>query len=356
MKKIFWFLGAVLLVGGLYYGYDRYREAEEKTHAKFASGNGRIEATEVSISSKLAGRIDDIMVNEGDFVSLGQPLAIMQTNVLKAQLAQAEASRSKAKAAEQSAKTMIDVRASERDAAKATVTQKESHLDGARKRYERSKTLEQAKAASRQTYEDAETEFLIAKAELEEARVKIKQTEVMIEMAKADAVGAAADVLAAEADISRIKADIDDSLLIAPRDGRIQYRISQPGEVLSAGGRVLNLVDLTDVYMTFFLPEETAGRVLNGAEVRLVLDALPNIPIPAKVTYVASVAQFTPKTVETRSEREKLMFRIKARIDPALLKKYIKLVKTGVPGVAWVRMDSKTEWPAFLKLDPRIEK
>ena len=81
-----------------------------------------------------------------------------------------------------------------------------------------------------------------------------------------------------------------------------------------------------------------------------MLDAVPDIPIPAEVSYVASVAQFTPKTVETQVERQKLMFRVKARIDPALLKKYVEMVKTGIPGVAWVKLDSEAKWPAFLEL------
>ncbi|MFN2887160.1 hemolysin D, partial [Escherichia coli] len=83
-----------------------------------------------------------------------------------------------------------------------------------------------------------------------------------------------------------------------------------------------------------------------GQEVRLVIDAVPDYVIPAKVSYVASVAQFTPKTVETANEREKLMFRVKARLDPALLEKYITYVKTGVPGMAYLRLDPEVEWPA----------
>ncbi|MQU09718.1 HlyD family efflux transporter periplasmic adaptor subunit, partial [Pseudomonas helleri] len=78
-----------------------------------------------------------------------------------------------------------------------------------------------------------------------------------------------------------------------------QLRVAQPGEVLGAGGRVLNLVDLSDVYMTFFLPETVAGKVALGSEVRILLDAAPHLVIPAKVSFVSSVAQFTPKTVET---------------------------------------------------------
>jgi len=111
-------------------------------------------------------------------------------------------------------------------------------------------------------------------------------------------------------------------------------------------------VDLSDVYMTFFLPTASAGKVALGAEVRLVLDALPQIVIPARVSYVADVAQFTPKTVETASEREKLMFRIKAQLPPELLKKHIEHVKTGLPGMAYVRLDPNAQWPARLKLSP----
>ncbi len=129
----------------------------------------------------------------------------------------------------------------------------------------------------------------------------------------------------------------------------MQYRVAQPGEVLSAGGRVLNLVDLGDVFMTFFLPTAQAGRVMMGSEARIVLDAAPQYLIPAKVTFVADVAQFTPKTVETNEERQKLMFRIKAHISPELLRKYIKLVKTGVPGVAYVQLDPQAKWPGRLQ-------
>ena len=190
-------------------------------------------------------------------------------------------------------------------------------------------------AASQQTYENDLAAYESAKAEVDVAKAAIQQ--------------AKAAVLAAKADAARIQADIDDSTLIAPLEGRIQYRISEEGEVLNAGGKVLNLVDLTDVYLTFFLPEAVAGRVQIGADVRLIMDALPSIPIPAKVSFVASVAQFTPKTVETKIERQKLMFRIKAKIDPQLLRKYIDMVKTGLPGVAWVRMDDQAEWPDFLQ-------
>jgi len=130
----------------------------------------------------------------------------------------------------------------------------------------------------------------------------------------------------------------------------VQYKVAQLGEVVGAGGRVLSLVDLSDVYMTFFLPTAAAGKVALGSEVRLVLDAAPQYVIPAKASFIADVAQFTPKTVETTSEREKLMFRIRAQIPVELLKKHITQVKTGLPGVAWVRLDATKPWPARLQI------
>lgn len=109
------------------------------------------------------------------------------------------------------------------------------------------------------------------------------------------------------------------------------------------------MVDLTDVYMTFFLPTEQAGRIALGAEARLVLDAAPQYVVPTEISFVADVAQFTPKTVETQEERQKLMFRIKARIAPDLLREHLLQVKTGLPGMAYVRLDPGVDWPPELQ-------
>ena len=157
-----------------------------------------------------------------------------------------------------------------------------------------------------------------------------------------------ANVEAAKASIQRIQADIDDSTLTSPRDARVQYKVAQAGEVMGPGGHVLNVVDLSDVYMTFFLPTNLVGQVKVGNEARIVLDAAPQYVIPAFISYVSDVAQFTPKTVETKTEREKLMFRLKAQIPPDLLKQHIKMVKTGLPGLAYVLLDPNAEWPPNL--------
>lgn len=184
-----------------------------------------------------------------------------------------------------------------------------------------------------------------AQAAVGAAHAQVAAAAAAIASARSQVSGAQSSVAAAQANIERIQADIDDTVLKSPRDGRVQYIVARPGEVITAGGRVLNLLDLSDVYMTFFLSTAAAGRVAIGTEVRLVLDAAPQYVIPARASFVADAAQFTPKTVETASEREKLMFRVRAQIPPDLLKKHILQVKTGLPGVAYVRSDPDAAWP-----------
>ncbi len=317
--------------------------------AGLASGNGRIEAVEIDIATKTAGRVEDILVDEGDFVTAGQVLARMDTDVLQAQAKQAEAQKQQAVIGVETARHQVLQRQAERQAAQSLVAQREAERDVAQKQLARSEELEARGTTSRQVLDTDRARFESANAAVSAAKAQVAAADAAIATAEAQVVNAHAAVDAAAATIERIQADIRDSTLRSPRDGRVQFRVAQPGEVLGAGGRVLNMVDLSDVYMTFFLPTEAAGRVRIGTEVRIALDAFPQYVIPAKATFVADVAQFTPKTVETANERQKLMFRIKAQIPPPLLKKYIRDVKTGLPGVAYVRIDPDTEWPANLQ-------
>ncbi len=300
------------------------------------------------MAAKLPGRIGEILVQEGDFVQTGQVLARMQTQTLDAQRDEAAAGHRQALTQVAAAQAQVALRQSDVVAAQAVVAQREAELDAARRRFARSDTLAHEGATSMQALDDDRARVRSAQAALTASRAQVGAAQAAVAAAQAQVTGAQSAVAASEATIARIEADIADSALVAPRDARVQLRIAQSGEVIGAGGRVLNLIDLSDVYMTFFLPETVAGRVALGSEVRIVLDAVPNYPIPAKVSFVASVAQFTPKTVETASERQKLMFRVKAQIEPALLRRYREQVKTGVPGVAWVRLDPQAQWPPAL--------
>lgn len=344
-RNLAWALALLLAVGaaGAWYGLRPTGLGEG-----FASGNGRIEATELDVATKLAGRVAEIAVDEGDFVTEGQELARMDTQVLEAELAQARAEVRRAENGKATAQALVAQRESEKATARAVVNQRQAELTAAQKRFARTRTLVARNALPQQQLDDDRAVQESAAAALVAARAQVLSAQAGVEAAKSQVIEAQSAIEAATASTLRLVADIDDSVLRAPRAGRVQYRIAQPGEVLAPGGRVLNMVDLVDVYMTFFLPANQAGRVIIGQEVRLVLDAAPQYVIPAKVSYVASVAQFTPKTVETASEREKLVFRVKARIDPALLKKYVTAVKTGLPGMAYLRLDPRAIWPERL--------
>lgn len=289
----------------------------------FASGNGRIEADDVAIAAKYASRVDSILVEEGDLVEPGQLLARMDSTELEARLREATAQAVKA--------------VKQRDVAKANIAQREAECRLAESELRRSSRLFQMEIEPESEVDVKQSRYLTAQAACDAANAQLSDAEAAIE--------------AANARVERIEAQISEGVLRAPARGRVLYRLAEPGEVVSAGGRVLTLLDLTDVYMEIFLPSRHATRVSLGAEARVVLDAVPDVVIPAFVSFVAPKAQFTPKQVETAREREKLMFRVKVRIPSELIEPRIEIVKTGVRGVAYVQLDGPegAPWPEHLE-------
>lgn len=350
MKKQNWWWVMTLVLLVIAVALIWWRIQPQSLPEEFSSGNGRIEAVEIDIAAKAAGRIKDILVDEGDFVSKGQVLARMDTQQLEAQRREAEAQRQQEKFGVETCQSQIEQRKCEKKAAQAVLAQRKAEMDAAKKRLDRLEVLSRKGATSIQDLDDSRAQFLCAMAAVSAADAQIAAAEAEVTTAKSQLLGAQSTVNAVQATIERLQVDIDDAVLKAPVAGRIQYRVAQPGEVLSSGGKVLNLLNLADVYMSFFLPTEKSGKLVLGGEVRLVLDAAPQYVIPARISYVADVAQFTPKTVETASERQKLMFRIKARIDPELLRRHITQVKTGLPGMAYVRLDTTRDWPQQLQV------
>jgi HlyD family secretion protein len=319
----------------------------------FVGGNGRIEATEINISSKYGGRIDEILVREGDFLKAGAPLVQMQIDTLNAQLAEAVAQKQQAVTDVANARAQVAMCKSTVAAAKADVVRIQSELRVARRKSARTESLSQRGAVSMQEVDDDRARVAAAQAQVEAAQARVTAEEAAVKAAEAHIAGAEARVRAVAATITRIETEIADSTLVSPKDARVQYRIAQPGEVTAAGAPILNLIDLHDVYMSFFVPSTSAGRIALGSEVRIILDTAPDQPVPATVSFVSSSAQFTPKTVETASERQKLMFRVRAQIAPELLEPYTEQIKTGVPGVAWIQLDPQAPWPETLPLTVR---
>jgi len=290
----------------------------------FAGANGRLEAQQIDISTKFAGRIAEVLAREGDTVDAGQVVATMDVEALRAQLRQAEA--------------QIREAADNRRTALADVAVKQSELAFADRQNRRSKELVVRGAVSEQEAELDRTRFEMARSSLLGSQAQAVRSQSAIDAATADA--------------ERLKADIKESVLRAPLRGRIQHRLAEPGEVLPAGGRVLSMVDLSDGYMYVFFPTMVVGRLSVGGEARIVLDAFAGYPIKAFVSFVSPSAQFTPKTVETEQERHNLTFRVKLQLDRDRLRQVEPFVKVGIPGMGYVRYDTNSEWPPMLEVKP----
>jgi HlyD family secretion protein len=285
-----------------------------------ASTNGRVEATEIDVASKYAGRLERVMVDEGYEVKSGQVVARIDSPEYSAQL--------------QTAQANVLVAQDSLASAEAKITQAQADLEYANADLERGKDLVEKGWLTKQMYDQRVDRFKTDKATVDAAA---KQRDASKSV-----------VTAAQHEAERIKSIITDLTLRSPCDCRVQYRIHRSGEVVNAGDRILQLLDLNDVYMTIYLPAAQAGKLALGDEARVIVDPYPDSVIPAHISFVATEAQFTPKTVETAAEREKLIFRVKLQIDPKVLTKYYAEVKTGIRGMGFVRTDSAVSWPQNL--------
>ncbi len=314
-------LALVVVVGGAGAAFYWWQHAQARLPPGIASGNGRIEADEIDIDTKFAGRIAEILADEGDMVKAGQIVARMDTQDLAASLKKSQAQVEGAHRAV--------------DEANANVAQQNSQVVLAQQEMDRAATLVQKGYETKEVVDQRQQQLDSANAALHAAQARVIEAQHALE--------------ASTHDVELYTVNIADNTLVAPKDGRVQYRIANIGEVLPAGGKVFTMLDVSDVYMDIYLPTAEAGKVKFGAAARIVLDAYPNFAIPAKVSFIATQAQFTPKTVETKSERDNLMFRIRVNIDPQRLRARAESVRSGLPGVAYVLTDAAAKWPGWLQ-------
>ncbi|QJD30562.1 HlyD family secretion protein [Methylococcus geothermalis] len=315
-KAVIALVAVCLVAGAVGLGVWRDRHARALPPG-IARGNGRLEATEIDVGAKYGGRITDVLVYEGDDVAPGQPLVRIDTSEEQAQLQNIDAELRRARESLDYAGHMLRVARHD--------------LELAQKIFRRSSRLVEQAAVSAEKLDHDRAELSNAVARLDAAQSRIGEAEAGI------------DAVAAER--RRLESVVREGVLLAPKEARVLYKLSEPGEVLPKGGKALTLVDLNDVYMILYLGEAEAGQAAIGGEARIVLDALPELPLPARLVFVSPKAQFTPKQVETSSERQKLMFRLKAQVDPEFLRAHRGLVKPGMPGVAYVKLSPEASWP-----------
>jgi HlyD family secretion protein len=308
---------AIVAFIGVKYAIKRHNRLPEG----IVSGNGRIEAKLVDVAAKEPLRVKQILVDEGTMVKPGQVLVKLDTVTIESQLVEANANV-------QAAEEKLAV-------AKASITRQKSEINLAETEVVRSGKLVKQGAGSQRELDVRTTKLATTKATLAEAEATLQTAIQEVEVARANA--------------ATVQTRIDDATLKSPVTGRVLYRLAEAGEVLAPGGKALTIVNLEDVYMEIFLPSESAARVKLGAEGRITVDYAPKRAVAGVVSFVSPEAQFTPKQVETKSEREKLMFRVKIQVPRELASRYVEQIKTGVRGVGYVKVDDAAAWPARLQ-------
>ncbi|RKH42670.1 HlyD family secretion protein [Corallococcus sicarius] len=319
--KMKWVIGLIAIAIAVFIGFRYVKGRQSRLPEGIVSGNGRIEAKLVDVAAKEPLRVKEIVVNEGDLVKPGQVLVQLDTTTLESSLAEANANL----AAMQESLAV----------AQASIARQKSEIELATIEADRARKLVAQGAGSQRELDVRTSQLATTQASLAEAEATVKTSRQQIEVARASA--------------ATIKTRIADATLKSPATGRVLYRLAEPGEVLAPGGPALTLVNLEDVYMEIFLPASEAARMKLGSEARLTVDFEPDRSIPGYVSFVSPEAQFTPKQVETKSEREKLMFRVKLQVPRELASRYVERIKTGIRGVGYVKVDPSATWPAQLQ-------
>jgi HlyD family secretion protein len=311
-------LGVALLAGAAFYWWYAHRSAG--LPAYIVNTNGRLEFARIDIAVKYPGRVVDLSVREGDHAEPGQVLAHQDDSEVNAQLAGARAKRAEAVGAIARAQAELAAHRS----GEALALLEKNQADGL---FEK-KLISDVELQRRKLTVSSETASVAAaRAALAEARTALEQ---------------------ADAEIGRLEVVLRETTVRAPVAGRIEYKVIENGAVLAAGGRVATLLDPTDVYMTVFLSSNVAGKLRIGDEARIVLDGFEGRPLPATVSFISPEAQFTPKYVETASERDKLVYRVKLQIPRAVAEQYDGQLKAGATGNGYVRLESNGRWPTAL--------
>jgi HlyD family secretion protein len=375
LSKAWIVIPIVLAIGGLL-GYKYWKSRQSALPAGIVSGNGRIEAKLTDISAKEPLRVKEILVDEGELVKPGQVLVRLDTSTIEAELAKNQAAVAAAReelaaantgiatAKANVAKANADVAQAIADVASANgaVAQQQAAIKLAQIEVDRERRMMAENATSQRAVDVRNTNLDTTKATLASAEARSNAAKSSADAAKATADAARSRVGTAQAQADAVRQQIDvalgevavtksrikDATLVSPVNGRVLYRLAEPGEVLGPGGKALTVVNLDDVYMEIFLPSEQAAALKVGEDARITVDYEPNASTAANVSFVSPEAQFTPKQVETKSEREKLMFRIKIKVPPELVTHYIESIKTGVRGVGYVKVSAAT-WPDWLE-------
>ncbi|MDD4889780.1 MAG: efflux RND transporter periplasmic adaptor subunit [Phycisphaerae bacterium] len=368
-------LGAMVAAGAI--GCKRDGASDSRLHV-----SGNIEVTDAQVSFKIAGRVDARLVDEGETVSAGQTVAILDSRDLAQQVALREAELAAARAAlseleagsrpEEIGQAKAAAKASEAKLAElkagarpqeiaaqaAVVAQAQAELDRRKVEFDRLSTLKAQNRAADIEFEVGKAAYDAAKAVLAQVQerlslIKAGTRQEVIQQAEADLAGAQQKLAMVEAgprkeDIAQAKAKVAQAeaardlartqlgyaTLASPLTGVVMSKNIEPGEYVAPGTPVITVGDLASVWLRAYVNETDLGRVKLNQNVRVTIDAYPGKVYPGRVAFISQQAEFTPKTVQTDKERVKLVYRVKIDLDNAAME-----LKPGMPADADILLD-----------------
>ena len=364
-------LAVIAFAAGVILYYQVFQKRGTEGTDIFVSGN--IEATTVDVAFKISGKIDKLLVDEGDFIKEGQLIATLEHRDLLAQRARAQAtlevSRSRIPALQKNiefqdqatlqeifqAEAVADAaqsrlqqlqtgaRPQEIQAAKAEVDQALAEMEKRKADMNRGKKLHQDQYISAQEWDAARAAYEIAlahyqrvkeiyalvlegprKEEIDQARAQLEQSRaalrltrtrrMQVDILRREMATAQAQVKEAASALEVINSQIAYSNLYAPTSGIVLVKNTEAGEFVVPGGAVITLGDVAKPWLKAFINESDLGRVKLGQKVSVTTDSYPGKGYPGKIIFISSEAEFTPKNVQTAKERVKLVYRIKVNL------------------------------------------
>jgi HlyD family secretion protein len=292
---------------------------------------GTVEATEADLGFQAGGRIEEITVRDGDLVGAGQELARLESAELEARRSAAQAQLDGARA--QLAELQRGARPEELRQARAAEAMARERMQEASRVLERTRALEEGGAVSREALEQARTAYEVARAQHDHASEQLGMVRTGVRTERIEAQQAA--VRGAEAALAQVEAALSNAIIRAPFAGVVTVRHRQPGEAVAAGAPVLTLMDPDDRWVRIYVREDEVGSVALGqrAQVRAGMDA--GATYAGRVTFIASQAEFTPRTVQTAEQRVKLVYAVRVAItdDPQ------RVLKPGMPADVELRAE-----------------
>jgi len=304
-----------------------HREAKDPA---LLVASGHVEATDVRISTKVAGRLQTFGLQEGDKIRTGQELGRIDTVDIALSLQQAHAERDQA-AADLSLR-VAGPRQEDIAGARAQVTQAKADLDGAQKDLDRMQGLLDTGSGTTKSRDDAKTRRDMAAARVQATRDALAALEHGSR--PQEIASSRARAAASEARIAQLEQQMKDAVVVSPVSGVVTEKIAQAGELLQAGAGLCVITDLADAWLTVYVGGPDLARIRIGQEAEVVTD--DGQSRKGKITYISPQAEFTPKNVQTRDEREKLVYKVKVGLD-----NQDGLFKPGMPAEAHLRRTDK---------------